>query len=210
MVGVSVGSISVADVRPALMRSGIDTSSGVAIAIFGSLQDQPRTNIDFAQFQRIAHAITSSAAAAPPVPGTMGGASAARPGSAPTPSALGTAPLAHAAAPTSAYPPKPAYPPTSGYPAAYPPGYQPTDIGGNAPPTRPEALGSSYSPHRASAASATRTGGTPPGGGGLSAEEARRLGRRPTTSPGGTADPYHIGTAGRIPSGATAGPRRKL
>ena len=33
-----IGTISVADVRPALMRSGVDTSSGVAVAIFSSLE----------------------------------------------------------------------------------------------------------------------------------------------------------------------------
>ena len=69
-----VGTISVADVRPALMRAGIDTSTGVAMAIFTSLQDQPRTAIDFAQFQRIGHAITSAGSGAPPASGSLGDA----------------------------------------------------------------------------------------------------------------------------------------
>ena len=169
-----IGSISVADVRPALMRSGVDTSSGVAAAIFSSLSDQPKTNIDFAQFQRIAHAITSAGQAAPSV--------GSRPYSASPYGAPALPAQGGPAAPTrSAYPPTSAYP-SAPYPSAYPPGYKPTELGGPAVPSCGEPLGSAYSPtSRAQAAKAA--GGSPDKR--AAAEEARRLARRPTAEPSG-------------------------
>ena len=183
-----VGSISVADVRPALMRAGIDTSSGVAVAIFGSLQDQPRTTLDFAQFQRIAHAITSSGSAVPgPVVGSGNSLiGSSRPGSAPTRSTA----MPTTKSPTQA-PVKSAYPPVGEvggdmpYPNPYPPGYQPTGLGNSGPGFVP--LGSAYGspakmtgPPSSMVAGNGKYGATPP-----SKEDTRRMARNPTAVAGG-------------------------
>ena len=191
-----VGSISVADVRPALMRSGIDTTSGVAVAIFGSLSDQPKTAIDFAQFQRIAHAITSSGAANPPgVPSGVSStavAAAVRPSPASpygAPTIPGRTSSSAADRPAYSYPPQSAYPPSAPYPSAYPPGYQPTELGGPKIPTcGGTCLGPpSFSPGGgcggAGASSYSSARGSPDKR--AAAEDARRLARRPTVERAG-------------------------
>ena len=218
-----VGTIPVADVRPALMRGGVDTSSGVAVAIFAALQDQPRTHLDFSQFQRIAHAITSAGSSAGAGAGGLGlgAAAAAGPGAGlpatyspskqmqPVPAAYPYGRSSTAAA--SSYPPPmggqvpptaaPSYSSGGGY-SAYPPGYQPTELGGPRPP--------SYSPARASAS--LSRGATPPDGrGAVGRDEARRLARKPHTpahaagSAAAAADPYAL-----VPPSQRPGAARRL
>ena len=172
------------------MRSGIDTASGVAVAIFASLSDQPKTNIDFAQFQRIAHAITSSGSAAAASMGRGGGSMGSGFSGIPAGGGLNRTPSSPYGAPAvpragSAYPPSSsAYPPTSnptGYPSAYPPGYQPTELGGPAAPRCGEGLGSSFSPMRSSSGAGGAGGYSPDKR--AAAEEARRMARRPHAEP---------------------------
>ena len=193
-----VGTIPVADVRPALMRAGVDTTGGVALAIFASLQDQPRTQLDFSQFQRISHAISSAGAGGPAGAswssasgGAAGTGAAFEAPSSYTPSQqLQPVPAAYpyGRPATSSYPP-----PMSGSSSAlggsgfsaYPPGYQPTQLSGPRPPT---------------AGSPTRGGPTEAEGRTLGRDEARRLARKPTTpahATGGAvaaaaADPYAL------------------
>ena len=218
-----VGTVSVADVRPALIRAGIDTSTGVAMAIFASLQDQPRTAIDFAQFQRIGHAITSAGSGASPPSFASFNDVGLRAKYSPHARPQQPGP-AHPDRPftTTELPPRSAYPPTyaSNYPpvasscpppstggmgggggsggvSAFPPGYTPTDRGG----------GGSLSPGRSGlgggclgrAVSSPATKGAL-----LSSEQARRLARKPH-SPArrpvdGRSDPYAL-----VPPGPRGG-----
>ncbi|KAL1514664.1 hypothetical protein AB1Y20_003753 [Prymnesium parvum] len=53
------GSILSSDVRAALERAGLDTTGSVALTIFSRLAEQPLKAVDFSQFQRIAHAVSS-------------------------------------------------------------------------------------------------------------------------------------------------------
>ena len=126
------------------MRSGIDTASGVAVAIFASLSDQPKTNLDFAQFQRIAHAITSSGSAAAASMGRGGGSMGSGFSGIPAGGGLNRTPSSPYGAPAvpragSAYPPSSS---AHGNPTGtlgYPPGYQPTELAARGAPVRRSA-----------------------------------------------------------------------
>ncbi|KAL3916123.1 MAG: hypothetical protein SGPRY_006955, partial [Prymnesium sp.] len=53
------GAIQASDVRTALERAGVEMAGGVALTICNRLGEQPMKAVDFSQFQRIAHAISS-------------------------------------------------------------------------------------------------------------------------------------------------------
>jgi len=110
------GTIGVQDLRPALMRAGLDTANRVAVAMFSELQEQGRQVVDFNAFQRMAHAIAAHtgavAPAAPPAPMPPYGGDTANPYALP-PTAPGGALHQLAPAPPG-YPPV-QYPPPAGY-----------------------------------------------------------------------------------------------
>ena len=109
------GTIATADLRPALMRAGLDTANRVAVAMFSELQEQGRQAVDFNAFQRMAHAIAAHtgavAPAAPPAAMPPYGGDAANPYALPHTAPGG----AHAAAPPPAGYPPVQYPPPAGY-----------------------------------------------------------------------------------------------